>query len=371
MFKAFCENAKKVQNREQAGNDNFLSAWNKMIVDIINNGQINPYKINNWDVTLNAQENPQIGKVPVTYEAVYEIYKGECTDKVSEWQRIILKHLEDNFNLTEYRINTTDKSGEPFVFIIDEINRGNISKIFGELITLIEPSKRIGADSDEEKVVKLPYSGKHFGVPDNVYIIGTMNTADRSLTKLDTALRRRFIFQEMMPKPELLKDNVLVRDKSNSKYGVDTQELLTTLNKRLEVLLDRELTIGHAFFIGRNAPKTMDELGKVMENKILPLLQEYFFNDYEKIKLCLGDKPDDTTNCFIRKALLEEKKGNLFKNNEDNMKLLDDIAIYEVVHKNFNNILAYENLGRITITSGADEQGPSLDEQESSPETEN
>ncbi|XAK44923.1 AAA family ATPase [Campylobacter coli] len=162
-----------------------------------------------------------------------------------------------------------------FVFIIDEINRGNVSKIFGELITLIEPSKRIG--EKEELKVRLPYSGDEFGVPKNVYILGTMNTADRSITSLDTALRRRFEFIEMMPDVSKL---------SNNCKGVDLQKLLEAINARIEYLLDREKTIGHAFFIG---VENLEDLKKVFQNKIIPLLQEYFYNDYALINAVLND----------------------------------------------------------------------------------
>ncbi|EAJ6059524.1 McrB family protein [Campylobacter jejuni] len=158
--------------------------------------------------------------------------------------------------------------------IIDEINRGNVSKIFGELITLIEPSKRIG--EKEELKVTLPYSGKEFGVPKNVYIIGTMNTADRSITSLDTALRRRFEFIEMMPDVSKL---------SIDCEGINLQELLKAINTRIEYLLDREKTIGHAFFI---SVENLESLKKVFKNRIIPLLQEYFYNDYALIDAVLN-----------------------------------------------------------------------------------
>ncbi|WP_257942688.1 type IV methyl-directed restriction system, component McrB [Campylobacter lari] len=163
---------------------------------------------------------------------------------------------------------------KPYIIIIDEINRGNVSKIFGELITLIEPSKRI--DESEGLKVTLPYSGEKFGVPKNVYIIGTMNTADRSITSLDTALRRRFEFIEMMPKPNVLSDNC---------EGVNLQKLLEAINARIEYLLDREKTIGHAFFIGIDS---LEKLKNVFQNKIIPLLQEYFYNDYALIDVVLN-----------------------------------------------------------------------------------
>ena len=179
------------------------------------------------------------------------------------------------------------------VFIIDEINRGNISKIFGELITLIEDSKRIGAD--EEMRARLPYSGEKFGVPNNVYLLGTMNTADRSIALIDTALRRRFKFVEMQPDVELLKGIEV--------EGVRIKELLEMINKRIEVLYDREHTIGHSFFMGLNNASTIADLAEVFECNVIPLLKEYFYNDFERIAAVLGDdlnKNDATVNFILR-----------------------------------------------------------------------
>lgn len=185
---------------------------------------------------------------------------------------------------------------ERFVFIIDEINRGNISKIFGELITLVEPTKRLGMK--EAMTIALPYTStsndkKYFGVPNNVYIIGTMNTADRSIALLDTALRRRFNFVEIMPKAELLKDISI--------EGIDLDSLLKRMNERIEALYDREHTIGHSFFMGLNSKSSLKELGDVFEKSIIPLLQEYFYDDYYKIQLVLGDNASIDSNLkFIK-----------------------------------------------------------------------
>ena len=184
--------------------------------------------------------------------------------------------------------NNSDK--DKYVFIIDEINRGNISKIFGELITLIEDNKREGAK--EATSVKLPYSKTIFSVPDNVYIIGTMNTADRSIAAIDTALRRRFKFEEMMPKSDVIKCKDI--------EGIDIPKMLDRINERIEVLYDREHTIGHAYFMSLEESATIKELSDIFRNKIIPLLQEYFYEDYEKICLVLGDNQKKEEYRFIK-----------------------------------------------------------------------
>lgn len=173
-----------------------------------------------------------------------------------------------------------------YAMVIDEINRGNISKIFGELITLVEVDKR--EDAKYPVSVTLPYSAESFCVPSNVDVIGTMNTADRSLALVDTALRRRFEFVESMPKPSVLAGAVV----SYNGVDIDVEQLLTTLNKRIEALYDRDHTVGHAYFTRIKDLKNEDrffELKAVFKNKIIPLLEEYFFEDWQKIRLVLGD----------------------------------------------------------------------------------
>jgi 5-methylcytosine-specific restriction protein B len=225
----------------------------------------------NWIVTdssfsilnLNSQKR-------FTLKTVYEITRFSWTELLEGLRAadIDLKAL-----------GPSEVNSAPFVLIIDEINRGNVSRIFGELITLIEPSKRLGAP--ESLTVTLPYSKKPFGVPQNVHLIGTMNTADKSLTGLDIALRRRFTFKEMPPKPTLL-DMVIIS-------GLSVGQMLRAMNQRIEVLLDRDHCIGHAYFLPLDQDRSIERLSAIFKQQVLPLLQEYFFEDWERIGWVLND----------------------------------------------------------------------------------
>jgi hypothetical protein len=170
-----------------------------------------------------------------------------------------------------------------YAIFIDEINRGNVSNIFGELITLIETDKRNGAE--HAMSATLPYSKKQFSVPSNVDIYGTMNTADRSVEALDTALRRRFSFSEMLPQPELIQTVGPLKSTNGVLDGIDLTLLLKTINKRIEKLIDKDHQIGHSYFLKVDSLKS---LKSAFHNAIIPLLQEYFFGDYGKIGLVLG-----------------------------------------------------------------------------------
>ncbi|MFO8146887.1 MAG: AAA family ATPase [Gillisia sp.] len=240
-------------------------------------------------------------------EGIKPVYKSkdlkyEIKDGV--FKKICLKAIKGNKNkyksFTDFFENENDRekrkqyfekaNNDKYVIIIDEINRGNISKIFGELITLIEKDKRLG--EDEELTTTLPYSTEEFGVPPNVYIIGTMNSADRSIALMDTALRRRFRFIEKMPETDYAKFDI--SDPTITKNGVeiDISQVLKRMNDRIEFLYDRDHTIGHSYFLKlleKDKNEQYAELCNIFQNEIIPLLQEYFYDDWEKIQIVLGD----------------------------------------------------------------------------------
>lgn len=241
---------------------------------------------------------------------------------LSDVMEIIEKYSKNTIEVEEKKKN--------HVFIIDEINRGNISKIFGELITLIEPTKRIG--QTEGQKVRLPYSQKLFGVPNNVYLIGTMNTADRSIATIDTALRRRFNFKERLPDAEVL-DGIYVED-------VSIKDIFIKMNKRITVLFDREHTLGHAYFLPLKDAPTIETLANIFENSIIPLLQEYFYEDYEKIRMVLGDNQKDSEDKqFI--TIEENDYNDLFGDTDYDF---EEMSTYKINSFALTNIEAYRSI---------------------------
>lgn len=349
------------KNVSSAANDNWLDAkkssdlltfeeaYNQLIEDWDNNtSMIFPMKTEGKGFTILGFTNTSIEFKKASGGTGHTLSKSTLRDFYYEIREIkstgvgiyyppILEKLKQYKSSEDIKLEP--KKEKQFVLIIDEINRGNISQIFGELITLIEEDKRLG--NDEALEVTLPYSKEKFAVPPNLHIIGTMNTADRSVESLDSALRRRFSFKEMIPKPELLSPSALYcqllwkhrnvdwndptfsreenelfdfikvpdelkaekikiwkamkSDYETDDYsyfdtfdfsGINLQTILETINSRIEILLGRDHLIGHAYFIN---VKTEEQLLSTFKNKIVPLLQEYFYNDYEKIALVLGE----------------------------------------------------------------------------------
>ncbi len=273
----------KTASVKQIKSDNFNMVYQKLLNEIdkssekklvletlVHSKEFSIYKNSKSNIRFHA--NTEKAYEGVIKKDVLEHYlkTGEALDW-SSYTKALGNYLIEHFNYSQNE-NNEQKN---YVLIIDEINRGNVSAIFGELITLLEEDKRKG--NKEQTEVTLPYSNEKFSVPNNVYLIGTMNTADRSVEALDTALRRRFSFVEMQPDPEILSDSEY--------HDVNLKQLLETINQRIEVLIDKDHQIGHSYFMGI---ENLDDLKSVFKDKIIPLLEEYFYGNFGKIGLVLG-----------------------------------------------------------------------------------
>jgi len=248
-----------------------------------------------------------------TYEDFIEGLKPDLEDESGELKYVI----EDGVFKALCRRAEADPDNRYAIFI-DEINRGNIAAIFGELISLIEADKRKG--SKNELSATLPYSKQRFAVPSNIDVYGTMNTADRSVEALDTALRRRFSFVEMPPKPELIASAGQAKNQNGNVADVHLPTLLTSINTRIEHLLNKDHLIGHAYLMH---VESIDDLKAVFRDKIIPLLQEYFFGDFGKIGLVLGAG-------FVRKKASSNASIFAQFNDYDSADLTDRV-VYELI----------------------------------------
>ena len=309
IFKSICKNAFS----KEITSDNFEVVYQKLLDEIdnsVDNKLVLETLVHAKEFTIykNSKNNIRFhSNTEKAYEAVIKkevlehyLKTGEALDW-APYTKSVANYIIEKYNYIQNEAIEPKKH----VRIIDEINRGNVSAILGELITLLEEDKRKGNKEHTEAV--LPYSGNKFSVPNNVYIIGTMNTADRSVEALDTALRRRFSFVEMQPNPDIL-----------SKVGeVDLSKLLKTINQRIELLIDKDHQIGHSYFIGI---EDLDGLKRTFKDKIIPLLEEYFYGDFGKIGLVLG-------GAFIESV---ENKTTFPKNFEYEKDFLEDKKIYHI-----------------------------------------
>lgn len=245
-----------------------------------------------WLLTDSNIPVEKVMKRNFSQATIYEISKNSLLEQ--NLQELLAKPADNKKEVRNY------------VLIIDEINRGNISKIFGELITLIEDDKRLGMEC--EMVVKLPYSKEaDFGIPSNIYLIGTMNTADRSIALMDVALRRRFSFKRIAPDSKIISD-ILSEKEVNEVFIEILQKTFVALNKRIRTLLDEDHTIGHSYFLKIGSENSEYDLHAIWYDKIVPLLQEYFYNDWDKLRLVLGEYNSEMRSGFI-KSLETNYKG--------------------------------------------------------------
>lgn len=388
VFKEFCQNAKSTVHTR---NDNSIDAGARIWKLTIMNGELNKVKqecfeennvrmgfdidsdeahsfvedVRLGDIILSFKTRKKIDGIAIVTDDAIEL-KDKSMYKTARSVKWLAKDIDEditninngkllhrmtfakvpNMNLKDVielakKVNpdlesaVIEENTEPYVFVIDEINRGNISKIFGELITLIEGTKRAGMPEAASAI--LPYSGDEFSVPANVYILGTMNTADRSIALMDTALRRRFQFIEMMPDSDVLR-----RIHADKVGDLDVAAILDKINERITFLYDREHTIGHTFFTGLRDDASIEKLQSIFEKSVIPLLQEYFYEDYQKIQLVLGDnkKSDDSLKFICDEKIVAK---NIFKGNVEEVIDLPEKR-YSINKRAFGNINSYKEI---------------------------
>lgn len=331
IFKKFCRNYSSMDFIIGKDVSSSSAKHYKYIVDSISNENINIKKFK-----LGTGQDGKILTIPL--QLVLDLVQSVKDNTITimdlknsnfeislKYDVSIIKYYKDVLaNLVEIILLNKVDSFQNRVFIIDEINRGNISSIFGELITLIEPSKRLG--NSEETKIKLPYSNEYFGVPNNVYILGTMNSTDHSAIALDIALRRRFHFIELLPNYDIFK-GILVE-------SIDICNMLKNINLRIEYLLGKDYLIGHTYFLELLDSPNIETLAKIFKYTLIPLLEEYFHNDYEKIRLVLAD---NKTTIIDNQFILEKTVPfELFSTTE-----FEFNPIYTINDKSFYNIESY------------------------------
>lgn len=342
VFKKFCKECKGVP---------FDDAWGKLVADAKSKDNKFTFTrrsgskvdtqllddetfIVKFEGETAARSSFHRSRVKEVYEKYNYVDREKLPNNGNKWVFDVCFAIIDTLVKTYQLSEEVDVETKNRVFIIDEINRGNISKIFGELITLIEDTKRKGMPEAASAI--LPYSGKEFSVPSNVYILGTMNTADRSIALMDTALRRRFQFVEMMPNSDVLK-GITIEDLNISK-------MLDAINKRIEFLYDREHTIGHAFFMPLKDNPSVECLGDIFAKSVIPLLQEYFYEDYQKIQLVLGDngkKDEEADLKFIKDTKVLAK--DIFVGNVEDVIDLPEKS-YSINSAALRNIESYKRI---------------------------